>query len=95
MLNRYCEADGRDPSSITRTMGAPLTLVGDEREAKALSERMSPDQRARATPATPARAAEILNDYVAAGAQGFTFRNVNLSTPESLELAAEVKKQLA
>jgi hypothetical protein len=44
--------------------------------------------------ALPERAAEVLNEYVRAGAQGFVFRNANLSTPELLAAAGQVKAML-
>jgi hypothetical protein len=40
----------------------------------------------------PQQAAEVLGEWMAAGAQGFTFRNPNLSTPELLDVAGELKK---
>jgi alkanesulfonate monooxygenase SsuD/methylene tetrahydromethanopterin reductase-like flavin-dependent oxidoreductase (luciferase family) len=95
VLARHCEAEGRDPSTITRTVGAPVTLVGDEREARGLAERIPPDRLANARPMVPERAAQVLGDWMAAGAQGFTFRNPNLSTPELLDLAGELKRLLS
>src|SRR5438128_6895894 len=46
VLLRHCEAEGRDPSAIARTVGAPVTLVGDERDARMLAERVPPDRLA-------------------------------------------------
>jgi hypothetical protein len=77
-----------------RTIGAPLTLALNEREAASLAERLPPAQRTQAQPAAPERAAEILRTYMAAGIQGFTFGNPNLSTPELIAAAGEVKKLL-
>jgi F420-dependent oxidoreductase-like protein len=95
VLERHCEAEGRDPSAILRTVMAPFRLVSDEREAKAIADRLPPDAPARSRPATPAQAAEILGAHLDAGFQGFTFRNPNLSTPELLELAGDLKKTLS
>jgi F420-dependent oxidoreductase-like protein len=94
VLERHCEAEGRDPGSIVRTVGAPLTLVRDEREARAMAERIPPERLASARPVTPPQAAEVLSEWTAAGAQGFTFRNPNLSTPELLAAAGELKSLL-
>ena len=40
------------------------------------------------------QAAEILGSFMAVGVQGFTFNNPNLSTPELIAAAGEVKKLL-
>jgi hypothetical protein len=48
-------------------------------------------------PATPGQAAEILQDYIDIGIDGFTFNNPTLNTPEEFERAqrmiAAVKSQ--
>jgi F420-dependent oxidoreductase-like protein len=95
VLARHCEAEGRDPATITRTVGAPVTLVADEREARSLAEHMPAEQLASARPMVPEHAAQVLGEWMAAGAQGFTFRNPNLSTPDLLDLAGELKRLLS
>jgi F420-dependent oxidoreductase-like protein len=87
ILNRYCEEEGRDPATITRTMGAPVVLVENEGQAKAVMERMPPERRLMFTPATPDQAAEILQDFIDVGIEGFTFGNPTLRTPEEFERA--------
>lgn len=87
ILDRYCEEEGRDPATITRTMGSPVVLVESEGQAKSAMERMPPERRVLFQAATPERAAEILSDYMTAGIQGFTFGNPTLRTPEEFELA--------
>jgi F420-dependent oxidoreductase-like protein len=94
VLERHCEAEGRDPSTILKTVMAPFRLVADEREAKAVADGLPPDAPPLARPATPEQAAEILGGLMRAGFGGFTFRNPNLSTPELLELAGNLKKAL-
>jgi alkanesulfonate monooxygenase SsuD/methylene tetrahydromethanopterin reductase-like flavin-dependent oxidoreductase (luciferase family) len=94
-LERHCEAEGRDPAAILKTVAAPFWLVADEREAREVAERLPADAPAMARPATPARAAELLGGLMDAGFQGFTFRNPNLSTPELIALAGELKKSLS
>ncbi len=89
VLDRYCEEIGRDPGAITRTVAAPVLLVADEREGETRLSRIPPERRGALVAATPARAAEILGEYVDAGFGGFTFGNTMLSG-ESLDLAAEV-----
>ena len=85
ILDRYCEEEGRDPATITRTMGAPVVLVENEGQVKSVMERMPPERRLMFTPATPDQAAEILQDYIDVGIQGFTFGNPTLRTPEEFE----------
>jgi F420-dependent oxidoreductase-like protein len=90
VLERHCEAEGRDPSTIVRTIGAPVVLVEDEAKAKAVLDRLPPERRSMFTPATPARAAEIIQPYIEAGFTGFTFNNPTLPTPEAIGLAGEL-----
>jgi F420-dependent oxidoreductase-like protein len=94
VLERHCEAEGRDPSTIFKTVMAPFTLVSGEREARELGGRLPADAPVRSRPATVDQAAEILGEHLDAGFQGFTFRNPNLSTPELINLAGELKRQL-
>jgi F420-dependent oxidoreductase-like protein len=92
ILDRYCDEEGRDPASITRTMGSPVVLVENEGQAKTVMERMPPERRVMFTPATPEQAAEILQNYIAAGIQGFTLNNPTLRTPEEFERAGRMIK---
>ena len=92
ILDRYCDEEGRDPASITKTMGSPVVLVENEGQAKTVMERMPPERRVMFTPATPEQAAEILQDYIAAGIQGFTLNNPTLRTPEEFERAGRMIK---
>ena len=92
ILDRYCEEEGRDPASITKTMGSPVVLVENEGQAKAVMERMPPERRVMFTPATPEQAAEILQDYIAAGIQGFTLNNPTLRTPDEFDRAQRMIK---
>jgi F420-dependent oxidoreductase-like protein len=94
ILEEHCRAVGRDPATITRTIGAPIWLVRDEQEAREAAERIPPARRATMRPAGPEQAAEILKSFMDVGAQGFTFNNPNLSTPELLATAGRVKQML-
>src|SRR5438093_434577 len=67
ILDRYCEEEGRDPATITKTMGAPVVLVENEGQAKTVMERMPPERRVMFQPATPDQAAEILKDFIDVG----------------------------
>ncbi|HEY7937088.1 MAG TPA: LLM class F420-dependent oxidoreductase [Candidatus Limnocylindrales bacterium] len=95
VLAGHCEAVGRDPSTIIRTMGAPVIPVAHESEAAALLERIPPERRGSLVIGTPARVAEHLSTYIAAGFTGFTFGNTMLRSIESIGLAGEVLKLLA
>jgi F420-dependent oxidoreductase-like protein len=90
VLQAHCEAVGRDPSTIIRTVMAPVLLVNDVREADALMARIPPERRASLIAATPADAAEALAPYREAGFDGFILRNAMLSTVEALGLAGEL-----
>jgi F420-dependent oxidoreductase-like protein len=90
VLEQHCQAVGRDPAGITKTIGAPLTLVLDEQQALALAPQSSPNT----PPMTVEQAAETLSAFMRAGVQGFVFRNPNLTTPELLAAAGRVKKLL-
>src|SRR5256712_8522180 len=57
ILDRYCEEEGRDPATITKTMGAPVVLVENEGQAKTVMERMPPERRGVVQPAAPGQAA--------------------------------------
>ncbi|MBV9582966.1 MAG: LLM class F420-dependent oxidoreductase [Chloroflexi bacterium] len=92
VLEDHCETVGRNPQEITRTIGVPVELVANASEARAAAtgRRGQPVELA-----APERAAQVLGEYVAAGAGGFMFRNPNLTTPELLAAAGEVKRLLA
>jgi F420-dependent oxidoreductase-like protein len=94
VLEQHCEALGRDPSTIVRTMGSPVIPVADDAQAEAVLATIAPERRAALTAATPNRAAEILSGYIAAGITGFTFGNTMLATPESIAVAGEVIRLL-
>jgi F420-dependent oxidoreductase-like protein len=94
VLEQHCQAEGRDPSRIVRWIGPPLTLVRDADEARAMAARIPAERLAGSPPMLPEQAAEMLKQYMDAGAHGFTFRNPNLSTPELLAAAGEVKRML-
>ncbi len=90
VLARHCEAIGRDPATIERTLGSPVIVVATEAEAKAVREQIPPERRAQEFVGTPEQAAEALRPYLDAGFTGFTFRNVSLRTPESIAVAGEL-----
>jgi F420-dependent oxidoreductase-like protein len=90
VLERHCEAEGRDPSTITRTITAPVVPVEDVRTAGPVLERVPPPMREGMAVVPPAEAAERLQPYLDAGFSGFFLSNATLPTPESLAPAAEL-----
>lgn len=94
VLEQHCEAVGRDPSTIVRTIGSTVIPVADESQAQAVLERIAPERRGALTASTPERAAEPLSTYIEAGFSGFTFGNTMLPTLESIGLAGEVLRLL-
>jgi F420-dependent oxidoreductase-like protein len=94
VLERHCEAVGRDPASIVKTLGSPVVPVATEREAAAALERIPPERRRALTVATPEQGAERLADYIAEGFTGFTFGNTMLPDVEAIELAGEMLGKL-
>jgi F420-dependent oxidoreductase-like protein len=90
VLRRHCEAEGRDPSTILRTIGSPVILVESAEQVAAALEAIPPDRRGLVTPATVEEAAERLRPYIEAGFTGFTFSNVSLPTPASIALAGRL-----
>ena len=94
VLARHCEAIGRDPATIERTMATPVLLALDERAGSALLERLPPERRA-AVATTPEQGAEALRPYLDAGFTGFTFNNPVLATPEAIAFAGEVLRLIA
>lgn len=92
VLVRHCEAEGRDPSTIMRTVGSPVVLVENAQQAQAMLERIPPARRALMVPMTLDAAADHLRAYVDAGFTGFTFNNPIMPTPEAIALGGELIK---
>lgn len=96
VLERYCAEEGTDFSAITKTVMQPCLLATDEAQARQIKERIPPARLAiTGDPLLPERAAEVLQTYLDAGIDGFTFGNPNLSSPELLAAAGEIKRQLS
>jgi F420-dependent oxidoreductase-like protein len=94
VLDRHCEAVGRDPSEILRTVSVPLLLVPSEREKSAVLATIPEDRRAAMTAATVTEAVEFLDPYIEAGFGGFIFRNATARTPEAVALIGELIKMM-
>jgi alkanesulfonate monooxygenase SsuD/methylene tetrahydromethanopterin reductase-like flavin-dependent oxidoreductase (luciferase family) len=88
-IDRSCEAEGRDPASLERSVNLIFMVSADEKAA-AQAERQLDAQwgemasriRKGALLGTPARVVEQVSAYVAAGAQGV---NVALRAPWDVE----------
>jgi F420-dependent oxidoreductase-like protein len=90
IFERHCEAEGRDPSTVLLTVGVSTVLVENERDAKAVLDRIPAERRAIVFTATPSQAAERLSAYVDAGFGGFTLSNQTLPTPDAIALGGEL-----
>ena len=95
LLAGYCEAIGRDPSTIERTMGAPVVVVDSEAEAKAALESVPPERRPYIAIGTPELAAETLRPYIEAGFTGFTFNNNIYRTPGQIARLGDLLRLVA
>jgi F420-dependent oxidoreductase-like protein len=90
VLARHCEAIGRDPSTVERTMAAPVIVGATEADARAAWERLPEERRSTTSPATPERAADAFRPYLDAGFTGFTFNNNVYATPERIAVLGEL-----
>ena len=90
VLDRHCEAIGRDPAEILRTVSVPVVLVDAERDKAALLAQVPADRRGMVVPATVSEGADILGRYLDAGFGGFIFRNVTTRTPEAVARVGEL-----
>ena len=90
VLAGHCEAIGRDPATIERTMATPVIVAGTPAAAEAALARLPPERRRAVSAVPPEQAAEILRPYLDAGFTGFTFNNVLFSSPEGIAEVGEV-----
>jgi F420-dependent oxidoreductase-like protein len=90
VLARHCEAIGRDPGEIERTVGGPVIVVADDAEAQAILERIPPERRPYLAAGTPEQVADKLRPYLDAGFTGFTFNNNLYRTPEQIARVGEL-----
>ncbi|MFN8630685.1 MAG: TIGR03560 family F420-dependent LLM class oxidoreductase [Chloroflexota bacterium] len=90
LLRQYAEEIGRDPSTIERTMAAPVIAVADEAAKQSFLERVAPERRAFIAGGTPEQAADALRPYLDAGFTGFTFNNNQYRTPDEIAVLGEL-----
>ncbi len=94
VLDRHCEAVGRNPADILRTVSVPLMLVDAERDKAAQLARFPEARRPMVMPATVAEGAEMLHRYMEAGFGGFIFRNITTPTPEDVARVGQLIRQM-
>ena len=94
VLNRHCEAVGRDPAEITKTRLGALVVAETAEEADRIAERlraarnMSADQyRGYAVSGDPDEVCEQVAAYLEAGLDGLIFNMHNAQDLEPVELA--------
>lgn len=90
LLAGYCEAIGRDPSTVERTIAAPVLVAANQADADRMLGFLPEERRAHVTAGTPERAAEALRPYIDAGFTGFTFNNNIYRTPEQIAVLGEL-----
>jgi F420-dependent oxidoreductase-like protein len=90
ILAGYCEAIGRDPASIQRTMAAPVLVAATEAEAMAMKEHIPAERRPFVWAGTPEHAANELQRYLDAGFTGFTFNNSIYRTTDQIAMLGEL-----
>ena len=94
LLIRYCEEIDRDPTTIERTIGAPVIAMPTEAEAKAFIEYLPPERRAHVVAGTPEQVVDVLGQYIDAGFTGFTFNNAIYRTPEQIATIGELLRMV-
>ena len=90
VLEGYCEAIGRDPATIERTMATPAIVGATEAEARSFLDHVPPERRPFVSAGTPEQMADALRPYLDAGFTGFTFNNPIYRTPEAITRVGEL-----
>jgi F420-dependent oxidoreductase-like protein len=90
VLERHCADIGRDPSTIERTMAAPVVVAANDAEARAFLEKIPEERRPYVNIGTPEHMADALQPYLDAGFTGFTFNNSIYRTPEAIARVGEL-----
>jgi len=94
LIERYSEEIGRDPSTIERTLAAPVVVASSAAEGQAILERMPPERRPHMAAGPPEQMADALRPYLDAGFTGFTFNNSVYRTPEQIGAIGELLRLL-
>jgi F420-dependent oxidoreductase-like protein len=94
LLATYCEAIGRDPGAIERTMATPVMVAGSEAQAGAMLDRLPPERRPHVFAGTPEQAADALRPYLDQGFTGFTFNNNVYRAPEQIAVLGDLLRMI-
>jgi len=94
VLDRHCEAAGRDPAEITKTSMMSIAIAETEAGVRAKLDAMRaagfPEQRIAGTKAgTPEQILERAHAYRDAGIEGVTFSMADVHDLEAITLAGE------
>ena len=94
---RHCEAIGRDPATIERTMATPVVVDPQRRRARRRCSPGSPRTGGRTSIAGGIEAVRRRRSSRTStpGFTGFTFNNTLYRTPEQIALVGELLKLLA
>jgi F420-dependent oxidoreductase-like protein len=95
VLVRHCEAIGRDPGTIERTMATPVLVAPNGAAARAMIEALPAERRQYVKGGKPEQAAEALRPYLDAGFTGFTFNNSIYRTTEQIGAIGELLRLVA
>lgn len=90
VLDRHCEAIGRDPAEILRTVALSIVLAESESDKARVLAQIPETVRGMAIPATLDEAAELVQGYLEAGFGGIMFRNTMMRAPEAVARAGEL-----
>ena len=92
IFEEHCTVVKRDPSEVLLTLGVPLVLVENKKDANAILDTLTPERRAMAKVVTVPEAAELIGQYMDAGFGGFTLSNNIYGTDEAIGRAGELIK---
>jgi F420-dependent oxidoreductase-like protein len=90
VLARHCEAVGRDPSTILKTVASPILPVVSESDKARVLEYIPEERRSMIQPVLIEEGAEVLGRYLDAGFDGFIFRNAQVRTAEAIGQVGEL-----
>jgi alkanesulfonate monooxygenase SsuD/methylene tetrahydromethanopterin reductase-like flavin-dependent oxidoreductase (luciferase family) len=94
VLARHCEAIGRDPSTILKTVASPILPVVSESDKARVLEYIPEERRSMVQPVLIEEGAEVLRRYLDAGFDGFIFRNAQVRTAEAIGQVGELIQML-
>ena len=90
ILAGHCEAIGRDPAEIERTMAAPVLVAENEADTARMLQGVPAERRPYVVAGTPEQVVDRLRPYLDAGFTGFTFNNSIYRTPNQIAVIGEL-----